>query len=203
MTRTWTRLAGLGATALLVACADVGSSGSESIDPFASLISQVPSCGGVPATIYQTSEGEWVRPAGASVFPLAGGGFRINGTAGDDVIVGSAGNDVILPGLGNDIVCAGAGNDLIEDAGGDDRLWGEDGDDRIIAGPGNDRADGGRGSDLLIGGAGVDELLGGPGADRLYGDRPGRPFQPKDAALGGPGVDTCSADIVVDCEIAG
>ena len=189
----------VGTPAWLLACAEAGPAGNDGLDPFAAVVSHAPACNGVTATIFINSEGFWVKPAGVTVVQL-GSGYRIRGTPGDDVIMGSSQDDVILSGGGNDIVCAGAGDDVIEDVAGDDALWGDDGDDHIFAGAGNDRVEGGRGRDVIMGGPGIDELFGDRGADFLWGDTPYRPFQHRDAALGGLGEDHCSADIRVDCE---
>jgi Ca2+-binding RTX toxin-like protein len=59
----------------------------------------------------------------------------------------------------------GAGNDLIVGAGGDDVLMGGTGDDRLFGDWGNDRLSGGAGADTLSGGLGADRLRGGEGAD--------------------------------------
>ncbi|MEQ9379766.1 MAG: calcium-binding protein, partial [Pirellulales bacterium] len=124
---------------------------------------------------------------------------RLVGSSLDDVLVvepgvtvavrleGGAGNDLLLGGDGNDELVGGTGNDRLVGNGGNDLLEGGEGDDQLFAGLGNDTLDGGIGNDLLnaidvdstadrstetnvlIGALGDDILLGSPGNDSLDG----------------------------------
>lgn len=84
--------------------------------------------------------------------------WRINGGAGDDVLMGVGGNDRIG---------GGGGSDQLSGGDGDDRLAGGRGADGLYGGAGRDSLDGGEGADRLVGGAGYDLLTGGAGADRF------------------------------------
>ncbi|WP_422102087.1 peroxidase family protein [Vreelandella sp.] len=88
------------------------------------------------------------------------GATRLEGTAGEDLLIGLAGNDNLLAGGGDDLVLGGAG---------DDRLIGDDGNDTLNGGEGADFLNGGAGNDTLLGGAGADDLRGGAGNDVLEG----------------------------------
>jgi Ca2+-binding RTX toxin-like protein len=132
----------------------------------------------------------------ASLVPFEnGGGFtgapivtppappRLNGTAGDDVLVGTAaantmngldGNDRVSSLGGNDTVNGGNGDDVLDGGLGNDQLSGGAGNDRILGGGGADRGWGGEGDDLFDGGAGRDVFTGGFGGDSFVfgaGDR--------------------------------
>ncbi len=124
-----------------------------------------------------------------------GWGYRIIGTAGNDVIVGSPKRDRLFGGNGDDVICAdppthvgepgdhasafehdggnpghgGGGPDRVWGGYGDDRIYGGGGPDTIVAGHGDDTVLGGGGPDVIIGEDGDDLLYGGPGPDRLYG----------------------------------
>jgi Ca2+-binding RTX toxin-like protein len=79
-------------------------------------------------------------------------GIKVDGGAGDDVIVGGGGNDVLKGGKGNDVI------------------FGRDGNDSIRGGRGNDFLHGGRGSDVIDGGQGMDSIDGGKGLDFVTGE---------------------------------
>lgn len=126
------------------------------------------------------------------------GGFVLNGTAGDDLIVGSAAGDDIYGNGGHDVLQGGGGDDLVKGRSGDDQIFGGDGDDRIWGGKDDDRIEGGAGNDMLYGddlngddgkdvmygGDGDDMLKGRGGDDTLHGDAGG------DSLWGGDGSDT-------------
>lgn len=114
---------------------------------------------------------------------------RIQGGAGNDVIVGgtvddalfgNAGNDTLFgdfgatnvtinPIGGDDLIVGGTGNDILHGIGGDDVLVGQDGDDRLFGGSGNDEIFGQNGADRLFGNDGNDLVNGGAGDDILFG----------------------------------
>lgn len=96
----------------------------------------------------------------------------VDGKGGDDVIVvdegfgafvgskidGGAGNDVIMGGSGDDSISGGAGDDIILANAGNDRVSGDLGNDVLMGGDGNDRLDGGKGDNMLFGDGGVDKI---------------------------------------------
>ena len=108
----------------------------------------VPTCGGEPATIVATNDGD-----------------PIQGTPGDDVIVGTVGSDEIHGGGGSDRICGMAGDDELYGDDGDDLLYGAGGDDLLDDGAGNDQAFGGTGWDTFTAGAGDDVMIGGPDSE--------------------------------------
>ena len=77
----------------------------------------------------------------------AGTGPR--GTRADETLVGTPDANRINGRAGDDVVLAGAGDDIVGGATGNDVLHGADGADRLFAGPGRD---------VLIGAAGDDQL---------------------------------------------
>lgn len=108
----------------------------------------------------------------------SGKGGKVNGEAGDDILIGDIGADLfvgnigddILYGNGNaDILCGGDGNDILRGGLASDRLFGGRGDDELIGGSGNDKLFGGGAQDYLVGGEGADRLFGGGGIDTLFG----------------------------------
>jgi Ca2+-binding RTX toxin-like protein len=100
--------------------------------------------------------------------------YRVEGTAGNDLIdagyLGDPDGDRIdatdnLAGTNDDLVEAGAGNDTVFAGAGNDTVFGGDGNDLLDGGTGNDSLLGGDGNDTLTGGAGGDTLSGGAGLD--------------------------------------
>jgi hypothetical protein len=110
----------------------------------------------------------------------------LTGTPGTDVIAGLGGDDVIDGGGGRDFICGGPGRDRIDGGTGPDAIAGDGGGDVLVGGKGRDRLLGGRGRDRMIGGGGEDRLKGGVDPDR---------------ASGGVGIDTCTAETQVGCEL--
>jgi Ca2+-binding RTX toxin-like protein len=92
----------------------------------------------------------------------------IFGTSGDDTINGT--DDLINP----DVICARAGDDVVNARDGDDEVSGGSGNDTIVAGDGSDVVLGADGNDVIR----TDDGVGG-----------------NDAAIGGPGFDTCIIDL--------
>lgn len=132
---------------------------------------ELPTCGGLPATIVGDGTGTIVGTAGDDVIVGTAAAEHIEGGEGDDLICGLAGEDVLLGGNGVDRVLGGSGKDHLEGGNGDDDLLGEAGDDVLIGANGQDRLSGGAGDDRLDGGNGDDDLDGGPGSDMLIGGR--------------------------------
>ncbi len=122
--------------------------------------------------------------------------YRVEGGAGEDLIIGGPGNDRLNGGAGNDMVFglgggdeigvleagpsaareggndrirAGAGNDFVRSGSGDDQVGGGAGNDIVRLGPGADRGDGGAGEDWLAGEEGRDQLHGNSDNDLLSG----------------------------------
>ena len=136
---------------------------------------------------------------------------RVEGTAGDDVIVGDDGRQIISGGDGDDRICGMGGGDGIDGGAGDDRMsggrgadWisGQDGDDLIQGGPGgdflniigedesgDDEVFGGPGDDVLAAGVGEDKMFGESGDDQLWQYKADSPLV--DLFSGGRGTDTC------------
>lgn len=84
--------------------------------------------------------------------------WRLQGTAGDDVLVGDdddnvidglAGNDVLNGLDGEDILYGGSGDDLLDGGSGADELWGGDGNDVYVVDSFGD---------LVVDDAGIDEI---------------------------------------------
>lgn len=107
------------------------------------------------------------------------GNDRINGGAGNTLIIafegnnvinGGSGNDCIIAGDGNNTISSGAGNDIIVVGNGANTLNGGAGNDTITAGNGGNKIDGGAGSDTITSGDGNDILKGGAGNDSMYGN---------------------------------
>ena len=92
---------------------------------------EVPTCGGLDATI------------------VAVAGRRVIGTRGDDVVAGEG-----------DRIRGGGGNDDLRGGGGRDQLRGNSGRDRLAGGPRRDRLSGGGGRDRCRPGGGRDRLRG-------------------------------------------
>jgi len=142
-------------------------------------LGEVPTCHGLPATIY-------VNDAGVIVGgPRSGKRYTgvLKGSTGSDVVVGTQGLDVIQAAGGADIVCA---------LGGDDEVLGAQGADLLDGGDGDDTLDGGAAPDVLLGGAGDDRLSSGAGDDELWGD------EGDDRLIGGGGVDSLSGGAGTD-----
>jgi predicted extracellular nuclease len=121
----------------------------------------VPSCNGLPATVYVGSNG---RIVGGLLAGTTYAGVLL-GNSSKNVIVGTSGNDSILTGASGDTVCALAGDDLVLGGIGRDFIYGNEGNDLLQGGLGQDTLAGGAGSDLLLGGAGSDTCDGGTGTD--------------------------------------
>jgi Ca2+-binding RTX toxin-like protein len=117
-----------------------------------------PKCGGHPATIVGTQNGD-----------------SIDGTVEDDVIVGLGGNDVIHGLGGNDVTCAGPGDDIAYGGSGTDGFKGEGGNDVLRGGPGTDGGfSGGPGNDRLYGETGGrNDYIPGSGDDLIVGSGTG------------------------------
>lgn len=101
-------------------------------------------------------------------FALVGPGItRVNGGAGDDVVVtlGPGGSPMAVLGAGRDRFLGGAGRDHAIGGAQSDTLDGGGGNDTLDGGKGNDRLRGGAGNDVLIAGSGRDRLIGGRGFD--------------------------------------
>lgn len=133
--------------------------------------------------------------------PCPEGMNRIEGTAGDDVLVGTneadcilglEGNDQIEGRNGDDVLVGGPGNDTISGGNGQDTIIGGEGDDSIDAGNGDDVVSGGPGNDTLIGHNGVDLVEGDGGNDVIHagsGDDQVLGGDGNDVAVGGKGND--------------
>ncbi|WP_240001855.1 calcium-binding protein [Parvibium lacunae] len=91
---------------------------------------------------------------------------RLDGLAGDDVLVGLIGDDELYGGAGNDTLYGGYDNaePLPEEGLSYDMNWGND---TLYGGDGNDSLAGGKGNDVLVGGAGND-TMGGGGGNNVY-----------------------------------
>lgn len=123
--------------------------------------SDVPSCEGVPATVYV----EGGRIVGGAYAGLPYRGVLMGGR-GNDVIVGTDKGELIVGRRGADLVCAGGGSDKVYGGKGADRLYGESGRDTLIGNRGSDALSGGKGNDRLFGGLGRDRGDGGGGKNR-------------------------------------
>ena len=126
---------------------------------------------------------------------------RIDGGAGNDVLVGGAGDDVLVGGLGDDSLNGGDGTDVADFSGltsavranlatgkasgpaGNDTLSNLEG---LTGGSGNDLLIGNDSANTLIGNGGDDNLSGAGGDDVLSGG------YGKDLLVGGSGNDTVS-----------
>lgn len=95
---------------------------------------------------------------------------RIDGTAGNDVIIGTDGDDLIFGLAGDDLISGGLGNDCIFGGSGDDIISGDAGDDTIKGNSGNDVLKGLSGSDIIYANSGTDMIDGGTYTDRCYSD---------------------------------
>ena len=126
---------------IVLATRNTGADDLNSVNGIDYMAQRSPRCGGRPATIVGTGQGDNLR-----------------GTSGRDVIVARAGDDVVRALGGNDLVCGNAGDDLVTGGRGHDRLFGQRGDDRLH---------GQRGNDVVRGGPGENFLSGGPGRNRV------------------------------------
>jgi hypothetical protein len=88
---------------------------------------------------------------------------------------------------GGDNLSGSSAHERINGFGGADTINGNAGNDQIFAGDGNDTASGGSGEDCLFGEDGNDNLTGDTGFS--------------DEAHGGPGTDTCNAEVETTCEL--
>jgi len=96
---------------------------------------------------------------------------RIDGGAGDDVIVHSGAESGVLHGRqGNDTILGSSSGDLISGGAGDDLIGAGAGFDIVFGGKGDDLLAGGDTSDILVGGDGDDVVYGLDGADLIFGD---------------------------------
>jgi len=156
-------------------------------------------------------------------------GFYGSGTGDQDVARGHGGSDVIALGIGNDLSVGGSGADHIMAGPGDDLVDGGKGRDRYSGGSltadgfrvdlrlgtatgggtGVDRLtsirdlDGSADDDVLIGNRYANDIFAGPGDDHLSGgagDDVLNGFDDVDRADGGPGTDTCVAELRRRCE---
>ena len=119
----------------------------------------------------------------------------IFGTAGDDIIRGKKSNDIIFGYEGDDAIQGMEGIDCIMGGLGDDAINGNDKGDVLLGEEGDDRLDGNDGDDRLFGGEGNDLMIGRNGNDYMEGNGG------NDKANGRNGIDTCDAEIEVNCEI--
>lgn len=124
---------------------------------------------------------------------------RIQGTAGDDVLLGLTRRGSRVDGRrGDDHVCGGRRRDRLFGRAGADRISARRGNDVVAGGVGRDRIGGGGGRDLLRGGHGADRLDGGRGRDRMRGGRgPDRLLARdgvRDVVNCGPGRDLADVD---------
>lgn len=94
---------------------------------------------------------------------------RIDGGSEADFLDGGLGNDHILGGVGafRDFMLGGAGNDVLRGGAGRDYMFGEDGNDTLRGGTADDLLVGGNGTDTLLGQIGHDAYFGGLGSDTL------------------------------------
>lgn len=96
--------------------------------------------------------------------------------SGFEGVIGSAWNDTLLDGANAGRLEGGAGDDLILFGDGKDTVYGGDGNDMIDAAFGvhffnhSNLLDGGRGNDTIFADDGSDTLIGGNGDDRLHGE---------------------------------
>lgn len=90
-----------------------------------------------------------VATSGPNALLTGTDGGKLNGKAGDDLVVGRGGADKLIGGGGDDEVHGGAGADRLLGVGGADTLDGGDGADTLT---------GGRGQDSMTGGAGADHF---------------------------------------------
>jgi Ca2+-binding RTX toxin-like protein len=96
-------------------------------------------------------------------------GFKVYGTAGNDILYGSAaykneiygydGIDQIWGGVGNDYIDGGSGDDIILSGDGMDEIYGGAGNDKIFSFAGDDTIDGGIGEDMMYGSGGNDTYI--------------------------------------------
>ena len=127
----------------------------------------------------------------------ADGGSRIEGGAGNVIIIGRDYADHLRGGDGADSILGGGGADDINGNTGDDTIHGGAGDDWIAGGQHNDLLLGGAGADLVLGNLGNDTLYGDAGADTLRGG------QNDDVVFGGDGDDWLSGDLGNDTVTGG
>lgn len=114
------------------------------------------------------SPGAWLQALLPGTLPTliaVPGGGKMEGAAGDDMLLGQAGADRLRGGAGADTLFGGEGDDRLVGQDGDDVLLGGAGEDALRGGDGDDVLDGGDGADTLNGGAGFDVISGGFGAD--------------------------------------
>ncbi|MCX7564958.1 calcium-binding protein [Sulfitobacter sp. F26169L] len=99
---------------------------------------------------------------------------RLEGFAGDDILIGSHGDDRIIGGTGDDLLNGRDGADILNGGDGDDTIIGgasaDDLRDVIIGGAGHDDINAGYGNDKVYGGQGNDTIAGGFGSDTLIGN---------------------------------
>jgi Ca2+-binding RTX toxin-like protein len=100
------------------------------------------------STIYKAVEERIYGYNQASCHNLNGN--KIEGTAGDDILIGTENKDIIHGYAGNDVLHGGEGDDYICGGKGDDKIYGDDGDDLLCGGAGNNIIFGGNGHDTFI-----------------------------------------------------
>ncbi|MBU1211436.1 MAG: cadherin-like domain-containing protein [Alphaproteobacteria bacterium] len=110
-----------------------------------------------------------VGTAGADEIEGGAGRDRLNGGDGDDIVSGGDDNDYVYGDRGNDTLYGGAGNDALVGDSGDDLIHGQDGNDGVFGGGNNDTIYGGAGNDTLYGDGANDFIDGGADDDKLFG----------------------------------
>ncbi|MBA2273035.1 MAG: right-handed parallel beta-helix repeat-containing protein [Actinobacteria bacterium] len=131
-------------------------------------------------TVSTIVTGAGTTQARATGYSCAGKQSTLTGTSRSDNLIGTQGRI-------NVIQARGAG----DSAAGRDRA------DLVCGGKGADRLGGGDAADLILGQDGADKLKGGAGDDVLIGQAGA------DEADGGGGVDSCSAEVSIQCEHVG
>lgn len=117
---------------------------------------------GFERLVFNAGGGSTVTLLDAMVASMHSPQFRVDGGAGNDVLLGGAvttrsvyawgygGNDRLDGGGGHDRLGGGHGNDTLNGNAGNDTISGGAGNDSISAGLGNDALDGGDGDDLFV-----------------------------------------------------
>ena len=105
-----------------------------------------------------------VNLSNATVWGVASGDTltsieNLIGTAFNDILVGDDNANRLEGGAGNDILLGVGGNDILLGNNGDDTLYGQNGADALNGGAGDDILDGGTGNDILYGQGGNDQFV--------------------------------------------